>query len=149
MLAIEIETYRLKKYIGAYLASLGRVDALVFTAGVGEMNPTIRQLCTSNLERLGIELDEEKNHLSRTRNAETCISKDTSAVKIFVIPTDEEIVMAEDTYALLLGRYDIHTKFTYSFEDPFYKNKIREQALAEELNQNPALSKILALPPKA
>lgn len=147
LLALEIETYRLKKYIGAYLAALGHADALVFTAGVGEMNPFIRKQALSNLEWLGIELDEEKNSLSRTRNAETCISKDSSAVKIFVIPTDEEIVMAEDTYALLLGRYDLHTKFTYSFEDPNYKNKIRQQALAEELRQNPALASILALPP--
>ena len=83
-LGIKMECHRIKKYIGAYAALLGRVDAIVFTAGVGEMGDHIRYYSTEGLEGLGIELDEEKNLLSHTRNAETVISKDSSKVKIFL-----------------------------------------------------------------
>jgi len=143
-LAIEIESYRLKKYIGAYYAALGHVDAIVFTAGVGEMNPLIRGKCLYGLESMGIVLDREKNALSRTRNAETVISTTSSRVKIFVIPTDEEMVMTEDTYALLKGKYDVHTKFTYSFAEPEYRNKMRDEGLAEDLKKNPKLKDLIA-----
>jgi acetate kinase len=146
-LAIDIESYRLKKYIGAYAAVLGRVDAIVFTAGVGEMNAVVRKKCLEGLENIGCELDEKKNELSRTRNAETLISKDKSKVKIFVIPTDEEMVMTEDTSALLRGEYDIHTRFTYSFQSRDYKNKIREEGLIEEIAKKPELEKIIASVP--
>jgi acetate kinase len=146
-LAMEIESYRLKKYIGAYVAALGRVDALVFTAGVGERGATIREKAVAGLEELGIKIDPRKNQLSRTRNAETLISTPDSPVKIFVIPTDEELVMTEDTYALLQGTYKVHTHFTYSFQHPEYRNKERAEALAEELKKNPELAGILAAPP--
>ncbi len=144
LLARQIEGYRLKKYIGAYMAALGRVDAIVFTAGVGEMAFQIREEALQGLEGLGIILDCEKNKLSRTRNAETCISADNSPIKVFVIPTDEELVMTEDTYALTAGTYDIHTNFTYSFQDPKYVNHERAKALEKELTKNPALKSILA-----
>ena len=115
-LAIDIEGYRLKKYLGAYHAAIGRVDAIVFTAGVGERGPITREKCLEGLEDMGIVMDRRKNELSMTRNAETEITGPGSKVRIFVIPTDEELVMTEDTYALIKGTYDIHTKFTYSFQ---------------------------------
>ena len=147
-LAIDMECRRIKKYIGSYAALLGRVDAIVFTAGVGEMGEHIRRGACSGLESLGIEIDEEKNNLSHCRNAETCISKDSSKVKIFVIPTDEELVMTEDAFALMNGTYDIHTNFHYTFESPDYVNKARARGLKENLKKKPELERIIAIPPK-
>lgn len=146
-LAIDIETYRLKKYIGAYMAVLGRVDAIVFTAGVGEMGPIFREKSLEGLENLGVSVDKRKNNLSLTRNAETDITGADSKVKVFVIPTDEELVMTEDTVAIMEGRYDIHTKFTYSFQDPHYKNLLREENFAKELEKKPELAEIRAKVP--
>jgi acetate kinase len=125
-LAIDMESYRIRKYIGAYAAALGRVDAVVFTAGVGERGPVIRQKATEGLEFMGIHVDEKKNFSSMTKNAETVISTDDSPTKIYVIPTDEELVMTEDTYALMQGTYDVHTNFTYSFQTAVYINKERQ-----------------------
>jgi len=144
LLAKQIEGYRLKKYIGAYMAGLERVDAIVFTAGVGEMSPATREEALKGLDNLGIILDPDKNKLSRTRNAETCISSDHSPIKIFVIPTDEELVITEDAYAISIGTYDIHSNFRYSFEDKAYVNKERAKGLERELKKNPALQDILA-----
>ena len=146
-LAIDIETYRLKKYIGAYMAVLGRVDAIVFTAGVGEMGPIFREKSLEGLENLGVSVDKRKNNLSLTRNAETDITGADSKVKVFVIPTDEELVMTEDTVAIMEGCYDIHTKFTYSFQDPHYKNLLREENFAKELEKKPELAEIRAKVP--
>lgn len=145
-LAQDMECYRLKKYFGAYLAALGPVDAIVFTAGVGEFAPHIRLKTCEGLEHLGIKLDPKKNELARTRNAETCISADDSKIKIFVIPTDEELVMTEDAYALMKGTYDVHTNFTYSFQSPDYVNKSRAEGLKKDLAKNPALADIIARP---
>ncbi len=145
-LAVDMECHRIKKYIGAYAALLGRVDAIVFTAGVGEMSPLIREGSTEGLENFGIKLDKKKNAICRCRNAEFCISADDSPVKIFVIPTDEELVMTEDAYALMNGTYDVHTNFHYSFEDASYVNKGRQRALPANLAKNPALKDIMALP---
>ena len=147
-LGVDMETHRIKKYIGAYAALLGRIDAIVFTAGVGEMGEHIRKGACEGLENLGIMLDEEKNDLSHCRNAETCISKDESPVKIFVIPTDEELVITEDAYALMNGTYDIHTNFHYTFENPDYVNKARARGLKENLKKNPQIERIIALPPE-
>lgn len=144
ILARDMECYRIKKYIGAYFAALGRVDAVVMTAGVGEFAWQIRERALEGLEALGIVLDKEKNKLSTTRNAETVISADHSPVKIYVIPTDEELVMTEDTYALMKGTYDVHTRFTYSFQDPAWVNKERARGLEKDLVKRPELSKILA-----
>lgn len=139
-----MEGYRIKKTIGAYAAALGKVDAIVFTAGVGEHSPRIRELATENLEILGIKMDPRKNALSNTSNAETLISADDSKIKIFVIPTDEELVMTEDAYALMKGTYDVHTNFTYSFQSKDYVNKAREEAFKKELEKLPELKEILA-----
>ncbi len=143
-LAIEIESYRIKKYIGAYYAALGKVDAIVFTAGVGEMGPITRQKACEGLENLGIKIDKEKNFISKTRYAETIISKDDSPIKIFVIPTDEERVFVEDTLALMEARYDIHTRFKYSFQSKDYVNHIREENLKKQIEKKPELEKVLA-----
>lgn len=144
-LALEMECYRLRKYFGAYLAAIGPIDAIVFTAGVGEFAPLIREKSVEGLEHLGIKMDPKKNAMARTRNAETCISSDDSKIKIFVIPTDEELVMTEDAYALMAGNYDVHTNFTYSFQSRSYVNKARSEGLKKDLAKNPDLASILAI----
>jgi acetate kinase len=115
-LALEVECYRISKYIGAYSAALGGADAIVFTAGVGENSPVHRAQSCAGLEFLGIELDEAKNRDAVGRTGECEIS--CGRVKVFVVPTDEELVMAEDTLAILEGRYDVPTRFAYSFDAP-------------------------------
>jgi acetate kinase len=146
-LALAIECYRGKKYIGAYAASLARVDALVFTAGAGELSPEIRLGMSEGLEGFGISIDREKNSLSVTKNTETEITAGDSVTRIFVIPTDEEFVMVEDTVALIEGRYDVHTNFTYSFQSPDYVNRLREEAFEREILENPRLLEIRVRPP--
>lgn len=144
-LAQDMECYRLRKYFGAYMAAIGPIDAVVFTAGVGEFAYQVREKACAGLEHLGIKLDPQKNRLARTRNAETIISADDSPIKIFVIPTDEELVMTEDAYALMMGTYDVHTNFTYSFQSRDYVNKARAEGLKKDLKKNPALKDILAI----
>ena len=143
-LCIEMEALRIKKYIGQYMAELGHVDAIVWTAGVGERGPIIREKACSGLENYGIKIDPERNQWSFTGNAETYIHADDSKTKIFVIPTDEELVMTEDAYALMKGTYDVHTNFTYSFQSPDYVNKAREEGLKGDLVKCPNIAKILA-----
>ena len=144
-LCIEMEALRIKKYIGAFMAELGHVDAIVFTAGVGERGPITRFKACS-LEKYGIKIDAQKNDWSFTGNAETCISADDSETKIFVIPTDEELVMTEDAYALMKGTYDVHTNFTYSFQDPSYVNKAREEGLKKDMEKRPHLADVIVRP---
>jgi len=144
----EIEGYRIKKYIGAYYAALGHVDAIVFTAGVGEMGPDTRRIALSGLEELGIVIDQEKNAKAKCRNAELDISAPNSRVKIFVIPTDEELVMTEDSFALMNGTYDVHTNYRYSFQDPGYVNRQRADALENDLKKKPWLADMIAKPPR-
>ena len=145
-LAQDMEARRVKKYIGAYKAILGRVDALVFTAGVGEFSALMRDKILNGLEGLGFAYDPKKNDISRTRNTETLISKDESKIPVFVIPTDEELVITEDAYALMSGTYDLHTNFTYSFQSRDYVNFSRAEGLKEELIKKPELKEIIALP---
>ncbi len=90
--ALDIFCYRIKKYLGAYSAAMGGVDAFVFTGGIGENSSVIRREVCSNLEFLGIELDEEKNNSNNQ-----IISDDNSKVKVFCISTNEELVIATDT----------------------------------------------------
>ena len=115
ILALDIEAYRLKKYIGSYMAAVGRLDAVVFTAGVGEMGWPIRERAIEGLEHLGIYLDKERNKGAMTRKRETLITTDDSTVKVYVIPTDEELVFTEDVVAILNGTYTDHMHFEYSF----------------------------------
>lgn len=100
-LALKMYFYRIKKYIGAYAAAMGGVDAIVFTAGVGENQIDMRKEACADLEFLGIKIDDEKNN---TRGKEAEISTDDSKVKVWVIPTDEEIVIARDTMSLVQNK---------------------------------------------
>jgi acetate kinase len=93
-LALDIYCYRIKKYIGAYAAALGGLDAVVFTAGVGENSITVRAKTCENLSWLGIEVDPAKNQAVK---GEAIISSDNSRVKVLVVPTNEELVIARDT----------------------------------------------------
>ncbi|WP_231875425.1 acetate kinase [Desulfuromonas sp. DDH964] len=122
-LSLEIEAYRLKKYIGSYAAALGGVDAVVFTAGVGEMGWLIREMALEGLEFMGIILDKEKNRNTMTRKRESVITTPESRVKVFVIPTDEELVFTEDVVAILEGTYTDHMHFSYSFSGPDFQRK--------------------------
>ena len=148
IVAQELEGYRIKKYIGAYYAALGRVDALVFTAGVGEMGPVTRRLSTLGLEGMGIKVDPARNEKAKCRNAELEISAPDSPVKVYVIPTDEELVMTEDAFALMNGTYDVHTNYTYSFQSPDYVNKQRAAGLVSDLKKKPYLADLIAHPKK-
>lgn len=96
-LALDKFAYEVKKYIGAYAAALGGLDVLVFTAGVGENGVLMRSMICEGLEFLGVKLDQEKNKL---RGDERIISADDSKVKIWVIPTNEELMIAQDTAEL-------------------------------------------------
>ncbi|MBQ7421725.1 MAG: acetate kinase [Prevotella sp.] len=100
-LALKMYFYRIKKYIGAYAAAMGGVDTIVFTAGVGENQTGMREESCEGLEFLGIKIDKEKNAQIRGKEAE--ISTSDSKVKVFVVPTDEEIVIARDTMELVLA----------------------------------------------
>lgn len=122
-LAMDIEGYRLKKYIGTYSAILGRLDAIVFTAGVGEMGAEIRDLALENLEHMGIKINKELNLKTRTRKEEVEISTPDSPVKVFVIPTDEELVFTEDVVAILEGTYTDHMNFKYTFAEKGFERK--------------------------
>lgn len=146
-LAFEMECYRARKQIGAYIACLKELDALVFTAGVGEMSWQYRNKIAGELGIFGIKLDPRKNGLAVSRNCETLISAADSPVKIFVIPTDEELVIASDTVALMEGRYKTHTDFVYDFENPSYRNPFRERALEKDLRKKPELQEVIARPP--
>ncbi len=123
ILALEIEGYRLKKYIGSYCAALGRLDAVIFTAGVGEMGWLIREKALEDLEHIGIKLDKEKNRNTMTRKAETTITTPDSPIKVFVIPTDEELVFTEDVVAILEETYTDHMNFKYSFAEDTFQRK--------------------------
>ena len=100
-LAIEILKYQIKKYIGSYAAAMGGLDAVVFTAGIGENTPKIRAGALSGLEFLGIELDKEVNAYTMGWTGHTKLSTDSSKVKVYMIPTNEELVIAQDTEALV------------------------------------------------
>lgn len=95
-MAFDMYCHRIKKYISAYMGVLGGADAIVFTAGCGEHTPELREAVTEGLEFMGVELDHGLNN-SAPRGKEVLISKPSSKVKIFVIPTDEEMVIAEET----------------------------------------------------
>jgi len=97
-LALDIFTYKVKKFIGSYAAVMGGVDAIIFTAGLGENSPETREDICAGLEFLGAVLDKSKNKI---RGKATEINTEDSKTKIFVIPTNEELVIARDTQALI------------------------------------------------
>ena len=96
-LALEIFAYDVKKYIGSYVAAMNGVDAIVFTAGLGENSAEMRERITNGLDYLGIEIDKEKNAVRGTVD----ITGKNSKVKVFVIPTNEELVIAMDTQEIV------------------------------------------------
>ena len=97
-LALDIFTYNVKKFIGAYAAAMGGVDAIIFTAGIGENDDYVRQESVKGLEFLGAKMDFELN--KTIHGKETIVSTDDATVKIIVIPTNEELVIARDTKEL-------------------------------------------------
>ncbi len=98
-IAIDIFCYRLRKYIGAYLAVLGKTDAIIFTGGIGENQPAIREESLKRMGSLGIIINKERNE-SAIKGQEVEISDDSSAIKVYVIPTNEETQIAFDTFAI-------------------------------------------------
>ena len=94
--------YRIRKYIGAYAAALGGVDIIVFTGGVGENQTLTREVACQGLEFMGVKIDAEVN--KTVRGTEAVISSADSKVKVVVIPTDEEYMIASDTQEILLNR---------------------------------------------
>ncbi|HOB21141.1 MAG TPA: acetate kinase, partial [Candidatus Atribacteria bacterium] len=100
-LALDVFNYQVKKYIGQYAAAMGGLDCVVFTAGVGENTPRVRSEACKGLEFLGIKLDPERNEQILGRvNMEGMISTDDSPVKVLVIPTNEELMIARETLEL-------------------------------------------------
>ena len=97
ILAHEMLVYQIKKFIGAYAAAMGGLDAIVFTAGIGENSIDMREKLVEGLEYMGCKIDPEKNNV---RGKEVDVSAADSKVKIFVIPTNEELMIAKDTAAL-------------------------------------------------
>ena len=91
--------YRIKKYIGAYAAAMGGVDVILFTGGVGENQSDCREIACSGLEYMGVKIDHQINN--SIHGEEAIISTADSKVKVVVIPTDEEMMIASDTMALL------------------------------------------------
>lgn len=101
LLAVNILKHQIKKYIGSYAAVMNGLDAVVFTAGIGENSVMLREMVCEDLEFLGIELDKDANKLAFRRSESTKISKDSSRVSVYVIPTNEELVIARDTAAIV------------------------------------------------
>ena len=105
-LAIEVFCYRIKKYIGAYSAALGHVDGLVFTGGIGENSPAIRALACEGLSGLGIQIDPARN--AAVVGKEGDISTEDSRLRVMVIPTNEELLIARDTFRAVRGLPNPH-----------------------------------------
>lgn len=97
-LALDMFIQRVRNYLGSYMAALDGVDAIVFTAGIGENSASMREDICKNLEHLGVKIDPERNNV---RGVEALISTDDSKVKVYVIPTDEELMIARDTASLV------------------------------------------------
>jgi acetate kinase len=117
-LALEMEAYRLRKYIGAFLAVAGPLDGVVFTEGVGTTEWLARERTLAELECFGIRLDRERNRNVSLEGGESLITADNSALRAFVIPSDEELVFAEDVAAIVAGKHGDHLSCGYSFGRP-------------------------------
>ncbi len=98
-LALEMNAYRIKKYIGAYAAAMNGLDAIVFTAGIGENSMVLRKLICTNMEFLGMKLDENKNNIRAKKLTE--IQAENSNIKILIVPTNEELEIAKQSYDLI------------------------------------------------
>lgn len=97
-LAVDMQRYQILKFVGSYVAAMNGVDAIAFTAGIGENDPDLRAYVCENLGYLGVKIDDQKNHV---RGEEIKISTDDSKVNVYVIPTNEELAIARDTLALI------------------------------------------------
>jgi acetate kinase len=104
--ALDLYTYRIKQYIGAYYAALGSLDGIVFTAGIGENSPLIRERCCDGLNELGIEIDTDKNYQDKGGIRE--ISTPKSKVKVLVVPTNEELKIALETQKVIENRFSLN-----------------------------------------
>lgn len=102
VLALDVFSYRIKKYVGAYIAALGGCDAVVFTAGIGEHNPDVRAAVCNGLEVLGISVDPVRNE-----RGDQIVSTDGSAITVLVVPTDEERLIAEQTAQVVTPHSDL------------------------------------------
>jgi acetate kinase len=100
-LAVDILTHQIKKHIGAYAAVMNGLDAVVFTAGIGENNPHLRELVCEDMEFFGIKFDKAANDAAPHVSENTKISTDSSKVAVYVLPTNEELVIAQDTAAIV------------------------------------------------
>lgn len=98
MLAVEMQRYEILKFVGSYIAAMNGVDAIAFTGGIGENDPELREYVCDNLGFVGVKLDGEKNKL---RGKEVRISADDSKVRVYVIPTNEELAIARDTLEII------------------------------------------------
>jgi acetate kinase len=100
-LAVNILTHHIKKYIGSYAAIMNGLDAIVFTAGIGENNPHLREAVCENMEYYGIEIDKELNAKTLRQSNIVKLSTENSKVAVYLIPTNEELVIAKDTDAIV------------------------------------------------
>jgi len=98
-LSLEMYTYRVKKYIGSYIAALGGCDVLIFSGGIGENNPLMRKTICENMQYLGLEVSDELN--DELRGELQVISSEKSKIKVIVVPTNEELVIAQDTLSIV------------------------------------------------
>jgi len=104
-LALKMYQYRVKKYIGAYAAAMGGVDAIVFTGGIGENDFNTRKEVMTDMEWLGVDFDFEKN--DQLRGKEVILTRPGSKVSVMVVPTNEELVIATDTYEIVTKNLDM------------------------------------------
>ena len=100
-LALEMFEYEIVKYVGSYIAALGGLDALVFAGGIGENGPETRESIVNQLHTFGLKIDAEKN---KARGKEVDITGEGSSAKIFIVPTNEELMIARDTKNLIAAR---------------------------------------------
>ena len=114
--------YAVVKWIGSYAAAMGGVDALVFTAGIGENNWSLRENVVERLGFLGFELDKEKN---KVRGREADVSKDGARARILVIPTNEEYVIAKDTERIAMSLKALNSPLTTALPVVLFYRRIR------------------------
>ncbi len=103
-LAANVLAYQIQKYIGSYTAAMNGLDAIVFTAGMGENNPELRERVCTDMEFFGIEIDREVNANAHHQNDIVKLSTDASRVAVYLIPTNEELMIARDTEAIVAGK---------------------------------------------
>jgi acetate kinase len=102
-LAIDVFCYRVRKYIGAYLAAMNGADAIVFAGGIGENSPAVRERICAGMDWLGIQTDAGRN-ATLTGGAEGRFDRDGGRVELWTIPTDEELLIARDTWRIVSGQ---------------------------------------------